>query len=137
VEGVGAGLRFGRARLRNGPQLHYAQQGEADAEAILFLHGRPDSWFSFSRVLPLLPPRYHALAVSQRGFGDSERPDSGYAIDDLARDAADFLDAVAIGRATVECSQAPAGDVTMAMWTTRARALGPAALMSRAPTAMS
>jgi non-heme chloroperoxidase len=101
VEGVGAGLRFGRARLRNGPQLHYAQQGEADAEAILFLHGWPDSWFSFSRVLPLLPPRYHALAVSQRGFGDSERPDSGYAIDDLARDAADFLDAVAIGRATV------------------------------------
>jgi non-heme chloroperoxidase len=101
MDRVGPRVRFGRVRLRNGPQLHCAQQGEPGAEAILFLHGWPDSWFSFSRVLALLPPHYHALAVDQRGFGDSEHPPSGYAIDDLARDAADFLDAVAIERATV------------------------------------
>jgi pimeloyl-ACP methyl ester carboxylesterase len=48
-----------------------------------------------------LPPRYRALAIDQRGFGDSERPESGYAIDDLASDAVAFLDALKIGRATV------------------------------------
>ena len=52
-------------------------------------------------MLPLLPERYHAFAVDQRGFGDSERPDRGYRIEDLAADAAAFLDAVAIERATV------------------------------------
>ena len=88
-------LRFSTARLATGPRLHYAEQGAPGGHAILFLHGWPDSWFSFSRVLPLLPERYHAFAVDQRGFGDSERPDRGYRIEDLAADAAGFLDAVA------------------------------------------
>ena len=52
-------------------------------------------------MLAHLPPRYRALAVDQRGFGDSERPESGYAIEDLASDAVAFLDALSIGRATV------------------------------------
>jgi pimeloyl-ACP methyl ester carboxylesterase len=41
------------------------------------------------------------LAIDQRGFGDSERPESGYAIEDLASDAVAFLDAMGIERATV------------------------------------
>ena len=96
-----AGVRFARIRLATGPELHYAEQGDSAGEAILFLHGWPDSWFSFSRVLPLLPHRYRAFALDQRGFGDSERPASGYGIDDLASDAVAFLDAVSVQQATV------------------------------------
>ena len=99
--GGGAALRFGTARLATGPRLHYAEQGDPTGEAVLFLHGWPDSWFSFSRVLPLLPPRLRAFAVDQRGFGDSDRPAAGYGIADLADDAAAFLDAVGVARATV------------------------------------
>jgi pimeloyl-ACP methyl ester carboxylesterase len=51
--------------------------------------------------MAFLPRRYRALAIDQRGFGDSERPPSGYTIDDLAADAVAFLDAMAIARATV------------------------------------
>lgn len=94
-------LRFGTAQLATGPRLHYAEHGESDAPPVLLLHGWPDSWFSYSRVLAHLPPHYRALAISQRGFGDSERPESGYAIDDLASDAVAFLDAMRIERATV------------------------------------
>lgn len=96
-----SGLRFGAARLGTGSRLHYAEWGDPDGQAILFLHGWPDSWFSFSRVLPLLPRHYHAFAPDQRGFGDSERPGGGYTIDDLASDGAAFLDAIAVERATV------------------------------------
>jgi pimeloyl-ACP methyl ester carboxylesterase len=67
----------------------------------VFLHGWPDSWFSFSRVLPLLPERLHVFVPDQRGFGDSEKPDAGYRIEDFAADAAAFLDAVSVKRATV------------------------------------
>ena len=67
----------------------------------MFLHGWPDSWFSFSRVLALLPERLRALALDQRGFGDSERPESGYGIPDMAADVVAFLDALAIDRATL------------------------------------
>jgi non-heme chloroperoxidase len=95
------GPRFGTARLARDPRLHFAEAGDPRGEPILLLHGWPDSWFSFSRVLPLLPPRYRALVPVQRGFGDSERPDNGYAVDDLAWDAVGLLDALRIARATV------------------------------------
>jgi len=88
-------------RLPDGPQLHYAEQGDANGEPILLLHGWPDSWFSFSRVLPLLPDRFRTFALDQRGFGDSERPQGDYSIERFAADAADFLDAVGVERASV------------------------------------
>ncbi len=94
-------MRFASVRLATGPRLHYAEQGDPRGEAIVFLHGWPDSWFSFSRVLPLLPGHYRVLAIDQRGFGDSDRPKSGYAIPDLATDVVAFLDALAIERATL------------------------------------
>ena len=94
-------LRFATARLASGPQVHYAVQGDPDGEPILFLHGYTDSWFSFSRLLPLLPISYRAFAFDQRGPGDSERPDCCYAIEDLVADAMAFLDAVEVEQATV------------------------------------
>jgi non-heme chloroperoxidase len=94
-------LRFATTRLATGPQVHYAEQGDGDGEAIVFLHGWPDSWFSFSRVLPLRPARYHVYAFDQRGFGDSEKPSCCYAIDDLAADVVAFLDAVHVQQATL------------------------------------
>jgi non-heme chloroperoxidase len=39
--------------------------------------------------------------LDQRGFGDSERPDGRYGIDDFAIDAVAFLDAVSIERAAI------------------------------------
>jgi non-heme chloroperoxidase len=94
-------LRFATARLATGPRVHYGEQGDPGREAIVFLHGWPDSWYSFSRVLPLLSERYHAYALDQRGFGDSDRPAGGYTIDDFAADAAAFLDAIGVANATL------------------------------------
>ena len=49
------GIQFATTPLRStGVRLHYAQRGNRGGEAIIFLHGYSDSWFSFSRVLPLL-----------------------------------------------------------------------------------
>jgi non-heme chloroperoxidase len=94
-------LRFARTVLATGPKVHYAEQGHPDTEAIVFVHGWPDSWFSFSRVLGLLPTSYHAVAFDQRGFGNSERPACCYGIDDLAADVVVFLDAVGLRRASL------------------------------------
>ena len=96
-----ARLRFGTVRLATGPQLQYAERGDDSAPPVLLLHGWPDSWFSYSRVLPLLPDRYRALVPDQRGFGESDRPDGGYGIPDLAADAAAFLDEVGVTRAAI------------------------------------
>jgi non-heme chloroperoxidase len=93
--------RFATVRLATGPQVHYTEQGDPGGEPIVFLPAYADSWFSYSRVLALLPARYHAYALDQRGHGDSERPDCCYTIDDFAADAVAFLDAVGVERAAL------------------------------------
>jgi non-heme chloroperoxidase len=79
-------VHFATSRLSTGPRLRYAEQGVREGHAIVFLHGWPDSWFSFSRVLPLLSPEYHAFAPDQRGHGESERPEYCYTPDGFAAD---------------------------------------------------
>jgi non-heme chloroperoxidase len=101
MQHTGRQLRFATTRLGTGPLVHYAEQGDPGGEPIVFVHPHADSWFSFSRVLSLLPARYHAYALDQRGHGDSERPACCYGIDDLAADIVAFLDAVGITRATL------------------------------------
>ena len=92
-------MRFGNAALRTGIRVHYAEQGSASGVPIVFLHGWPDSWFTFSRVLPSLPSTWRAIAVDQRGFGNSDHPESGYTFQELAADAVALLDALDVERA--------------------------------------
>jgi non-heme chloroperoxidase len=93
--------RFATARLATGRRVHYAEQGDPGGEPIVFLPAYADSWFSYSRVLPLLPARDHAYALDQRGHGDSERPACCYDVDDFAADAVAFLDAIGVERVTL------------------------------------
>src|SRR4030095_3296442 len=94
-------LRLATMRLASGPRVHYAEQGDPSGEPIVFLPAYTDSWFSYSRVLPLLPPRYHAYALDQRGHGESERPACCHSVEDFAGDVVAFLDAVGARRATL------------------------------------
>ena len=49
-------VQFHEVRLPSGVRLRYVDQGPATGPAVLMLHGYTDSWFSFSRVLPLMTP---------------------------------------------------------------------------------
>jgi non-heme chloroperoxidase len=98
---VDENIRLAKAPLSTGVRLHYAEQGAQSGEAIIFLHGYTDSWFSFRRVLPLLSPSYHAFALSERGHGDSDKPECCYTLDDFAADIDAFMDAVGIEEATI------------------------------------
>src|SRR5918994_7243738 len=95
------GVEFATAPLATGVTLHYAEQGDREGEAIIFLHGYSDSWFSFSRVLPLLSPEHHAFALTQRGHGDSDKPGCCYTPRDFAADVDAFMDALGLKEATV------------------------------------
>jgi non-heme chloroperoxidase len=94
-------VQFSTTQLATGVTLHYAEKGDPTGEAIIFLHGYSDSWFSFSRVLPLLSSEYHAFALTQRGHGDSDKPECCYTPDDFAADVDAFMDAVGIEEATL------------------------------------
>lgn len=87
--------------LSTGVRMEYVEHGESDGVPVIFLHGVTDSWRSFERVLPLLPPGIHAFALSQRGHGDSSRPASGYRFADMSADLLAFLDAMGLGTAII------------------------------------
>lgn len=87
--------------LASGLRLSVARQGEADEPAVVLLPGPTDSWRSYEPVLDSLPRETYAVAVSQRGHGDSDKPDSGYGVEDFAADVVQLLDALGIGRAVL------------------------------------
>jgi pimeloyl-ACP methyl ester carboxylesterase len=77
--------------------LEYVERGDPAGVPVLLLHGVTDSWRSFERVLPHLPPSLRAFAISQRGHGDSQRPAGGYRTRDFGDDVAAFADALGLG----------------------------------------
>jgi non-heme chloroperoxidase len=94
-------VHFATVSLSTGVTLHYAERGDPKGEAIIFLHAYTDSWFAFSRVLHLLSPSYHALALDERGHGDSDKPECCYTVDDFTADVDAFMDEVGIEEATL------------------------------------
>lgn len=93
--------RFSDVTLATGVRIRYAEQGDPGGPAVIFLHGFSDSWFSWSRVLPLIPARYHVIAPDSRGHGGSDKPEGGYAMRDLAGDVLALMDALHLERATI------------------------------------
>ena len=88
-------------RLTTGVTLSYAERGGRAGPALVLLPGPTDSWLSYEPVLERLPPSIRAIAVSQRGHGDSDKPLTGYQVEDFAGDVAPLLDALGIDRAVL------------------------------------
>jgi pimeloyl-ACP methyl ester carboxylesterase len=89
------------ATLASGLRLGYVEQGAADAPPLILLHGFTDSWYSFSRVVPLLATRYRVIAVDQRGHGGSSYPQAPATLDDMAHDIVQLMSTLGIARASI------------------------------------
>jgi pimeloyl-ACP methyl ester carboxylesterase len=66
---------------------------------MLMLPGPIDSRRSYQPVLDLLPDRFRAIAISQRGHGESDKPATAYRVEDFAADVVPLLDALSVERA--------------------------------------
>jgi pimeloyl-ACP methyl ester carboxylesterase len=80
----------------DGFRAHVAEAGSG--EPLLLLHGWPQHWYMWNRVIPLLAPHYRLIVPDLRGFGWSEAPDSPYGPEIFATDAFALLDALGIAR---------------------------------------
>lgn len=96
------GIEHRSVWLPGGLRLHVALCGPPDADAVLLLHGWPQTSYAWRRVAPLLAEAgLRAVAPDLRGFGDSAKPDGGFDKKTVARDMAELLDALGIARAWV------------------------------------
>lgn len=94
-------VRVAKVTLDSGLQLSYAEHGAPSGPAALLLPGPTDSWRSYEPVLDRLTPGVRAIALSQRGHGDSDKPEAGYQVEDFAADVVQFLDALGIDQAVL------------------------------------
>lgn len=68
----------------NGVQLHYVVGGEGPP--LVLLHGWPEIWWEYRKVMPTLAASFRVIAVDLRGAGASEKPASGYDKKNMALD---------------------------------------------------
>ncbi len=60
----------------NDVTLHYVLAGQG--EPVVLLHGWPQTWYEWRKIIPALAQRYTVIAPDMRGIGDSSKPLSGY-----------------------------------------------------------
>jgi len=87
-----------------GVRLHWYEWRETDAlarePALLLLHGLSSNARIWERMVSHLGGR-RIVALDQRSHGLSDRPESGYALDDLLADAAGVIGDLGLGRPLV------------------------------------
>lgn len=71
-----AGVTHNVADL-NGVQLHYVSAGTTGSPIVL-VHGWPETWWAFRKLIPLLADTHCVYALDVRGFGDSSNADTAY-----------------------------------------------------------
>jgi pimeloyl-ACP methyl ester carboxylesterase len=68
----------------NGINVHYVIGGRGFP--VVLLHGWPQTWYEWRKIMPGLAQKYTVIAPDSRGMGDSERTAGGYDASTLAED---------------------------------------------------
>ncbi len=75
----------------NGIRLHYLDWG-GTGPTLIFLTGMGCSAYIFNKFAPRFTDRFRVLALTRRGQGDSDIPETGYDADTLTEDIRQFMD---------------------------------------------
>ena len=86
----------------HGTRIHVAEMGTGPL--VLFVHGFPESWYSWRNQLPAMAAAgYRAAAIDVRGYGSAETPEAidAYRIIDLVGDCVGVVEALGEERAVI------------------------------------
>ncbi len=86
----------------HGTRIHVAEMGAGPL--VLFVHGFPESWYSWRHQLPAVAAAgYRAAAIDVRGYGSSEAPDAieAYRLVELAGDCLGVVETLGAETAVV------------------------------------
>ena len=73
----------------NGIHLHYVKMGEGPL--LILLHGWPETWYEWHKVMPALKTNFTVVAPDLRGLGLSEKTQTGYDKHTIANDVAALI----------------------------------------------
>jgi pimeloyl-ACP methyl ester carboxylesterase len=76
---------------------------------ILLIHGWPETWWAFRKVIPVLAATHRIVAVDLRGFGDSSAAGSSYDAATAAEDMRHLVEHLGVGPVHVLCQDLSGG----------------------------
>ena len=85
--------------LADGTRLHVAAAG--DGPPLVLVHGWPQHWWAWRRLLPALAQERRVLCPDLRGLGWSDAPPGAYAKETWAADLVALLDALDLDSADI------------------------------------
>jgi pimeloyl-ACP methyl ester carboxylesterase len=80
----------------NGTQLHYVSAGTSGSP-VLLVHGFPETWWVFRKLIPLLSEHHRVFAPDLRGFGDSATATADHDSATAARDLSELIARLDLG----------------------------------------
>lgn len=81
----------------NGIKLHYLDWG-GKGETVLFISGVGDGARYFDEMARQFTDKFRVLALTRRGYGKSDKPETGYDVATLTEDVRKFLDVMKIDK---------------------------------------
>jgi pimeloyl-ACP methyl ester carboxylesterase len=84
----------------NGIELQIREY-EQDGDAIIFLHFSGANLMMWQRIVPHFQDHYRLILVDLRGHGKSDRPETGYHMDEMARDVIGMMQPLKLARAHI------------------------------------
>lgn len=79
----------------NGINLNVVEKGEGSV-TLVFLHYFGGSALEWQSVINQLANHYHCLAIDLRGHGDSEAPETGYSVGNMADDISGLISSLGV-----------------------------------------
>jgi pimeloyl-ACP methyl ester carboxylesterase len=92
----------------NGTNLHYVSAGESGSP-ILLVHGWPETWWAFRKLIPLLAQTHRVFALDLRGFGDSSSTEAEYGEAVAAEDLHRLVEHIGSGPVHLLCQDISGG----------------------------
>ncbi len=92
----------------NGINIHYHRSTPAGgAPSIVMIHGLTDNGICWVRVADALCDSYDIILPDTRGHGFSDKPATGYTVEERAADVAGLIDALQLDRPVLFRSRRP------------------------------
>lgn len=92
----------------NGTTLHYVSAGTSGSP-LLLVHGWPETWWAFRKLIPLLAATHRVFALDLRGFGDSSNAEGDYTEATVAEDLHRLVEHLDLGPVHLLCQDISGG----------------------------
>ena len=132
TEGAEVTVEGGTLLALEGGEVQVAETGPRDGSPVVLIHCYVCAMDWWDAMVPPLSRRHRVIRVDLRGFGGSEKPSSGYSMEEQADLVAEAMEALEVEEATV-AGHSLGGTVTTALAERSPELVGRAVIIDQAP----